>query len=122
MLLNRYILALAPALFISTTSAQCVTPGYVPCLPRGSRLGGVAPANFDNSGVWDSLQSVASDPIQKKNKRNDHFQNPTERRDLADGLLIARQGALCCAPDPNKYCLLLTDGNIPFCYVCLMTF
>lgn len=111
-----YLLALALALLTVTTSAQCVTPGYVPCLPQGSTLGGVAPADFGNSGLWDTLQGVASDPIQKKGKRNAILQNPTKRRALAHRL-VARQNALCCAPDPDKYCLLLTDKNIPFCYV-----
>lgn len=117
MVSTHYVVALSLslALLITSTSAQCVTPDYIPCLPAGSNLGGVTPADFSNSGLWDTLQSVASTPIEKA-KRGRALSNPIERRALADRL-TARQSALCCAPDPSQYCLLLTDGNIPFCYV-----
>ena len=116
MLSNCCLLYLPLALLTTVSSAQCVTPGYVPCLPEGSNLGGIAPSDFRDSGLWDSLQGAASDPIQGKAKRSPVLTDPVERRALADRL-AARQNALCCAPDPDKYCLLLTDGNIPFCYV-----
>lgn len=84
----------------ATAQAQCVTDGFVPCLPAGSQLGGVPSGSLDDSGFWDNLQSITSLPI--------------GRRDLSEPL-IARQDALCCAPDVE--CLVTTDDDIPFCYV-----
>ena len=123
MLSTYFLLSLPLSFLVTFTSAQCATPGYVPCFPAGSSssAGGIAPSDFGDSGIWDSLQGAASDPIQKeKSKRGSPvLTNPVERRALGDRL-AARQNALCCAPDPDKYCLLLTDGNIPFCYVSLL--
>ena len=81
--------------------AQCVTSGYVLCLPAGSELGGIPQDDFDDSELWDSLQDAALTSIDDSDKL---------RRDLA-----SRQDALCCAPTDN--CLVLTDSNTPFCYV-----
>ena len=90
---------------IAIINAQCVDPGFIPCYPAGSQLGGVPSDSFDDSGFWDSLQDVASLPI--------------GRRDLANRL-AARQEALCCSPDPDVECLVTNDEDIPFCYVCLI--
>ena len=87
---------------VVTISAQCVDPGFVPCYPAGSQLGGIPTDNFDDTSVWASLQSITNGAIL--------------RRDLTNRL-AARQDALCCNPDPAVQCLVLTDGNIPFCYV-----
>ena len=81
--------------------AQCVTSGYVPCLPAGSELGGIPQDDFDNSDLWDSLEDVAVTSSDDAG---------IFRRDLA-----SRQDALCCAPTDK--CLVVTDSNIPFCYV-----
>ena len=93
------LIALAPLI-----QAQCADSSYVPCLPAGSESGGagsIPPDDFGDSGIWDSLQGAALDPIQGRS---------VLRRQLA-----SRQNALCCKP--TNQCLLLTDGNIPFCYV-----
>ena len=50
MLGTGYLLALPFSLLITFTSAQCVTPGYVPCLPAGSNPGGIDPSDFGDSG------------------------------------------------------------------------
>ena len=81
--------------------AQCVTNGYVPCLPAGSELGGIPQDDFVNSDIWDSLQEATMTSI------ND---GDILRRDLA-----SRQDALCCAPTDK--CLVVTDSNTPFCFV-----
>ncbi len=84
--------------------SQCVTSTYVPCYPNDDATGGsggVPEDDFDDSEFWDTLQGVASAPIGK--------------RDVLRPLLSSRQNALCCPP--TNQCLVLTDGNIPFCYV-----
>lgn len=82
--------------------AQCVTDGYVPCLPAGSDLGGIPEDDFADTELWANLQETAvsfsDDDLAKL------------RRDLA-----SRQDALCCAPTDK--CLVVTDSNTPFCYV-----
>ena len=92
-------------LFISTLvhliQAQCVTSGYVLCLPAGSELGGIPQDDFVNSELWDSLQEATVTAT------ND---GGILRRDLA-----SRQDALCCAPTDK--CLVVTDSNTPFCFV-----
>lgn len=87
---------------VARNNAQCVTPGYLLCMPAGSQLGGVPSDSFDDSAFWSSLQTVASLPI--------------GRRALADGL-VERQNSLCCSPDPDVECLVTKEDNIPFCYV-----
>ena len=83
---------------VHLSQAQCVTSGYVLCLPQGSELGGIPDVDYDDSLFWDSLQdSTIVYPA-------------ALRRDLA-----SRQNALCC--DPTNDCLITTDSNIPFCYV-----
>ena len=105
--MSRLSLQLSLIIFISSArliQAQCVTPSYIPCFPAGSQsggAGGVPQDDFENTGLWDSLQSVASTPI--------------EKRGILRGQLASRQNALCCMP--TNQCLILTDGNIPFCYV-----
>ena len=105
--MSRLSLPLSLVILISWAhliQAQCVTPSYVPCFPAGTESGGssgVPQDDFDDTGFWDSLQSVASSPIGK--------------RDVLRHQLSSRQNALCCAP--TNQCLILTDGNIPFCYV-----
>ena len=81
--------------------AQCVTSGYVLCLPAGSELGGVPQDDFVDSDFWDSLEDVAI---------TSSDDSGIVRRNLA-----SRQDALCCAPTDD--CLVLTDSNIPFCFV-----
>ena len=81
--------------------AQCVTSGYVLCLPAGSELGGIPQDDFVNPDLWDSLQDVAMTSIDD---------GAILRRDLA-----SRQDALCCAPTDK--CLVVTDSNTPFCFV-----
>ena len=84
--------------------SQCVTSTYVPCYPNDDAVGGsggVPEDDFDDSEFWDTLQGVASAPIGK--------------RGVLRPLLSSRQNALCCPP--TNQCLVLTDGNIPFCYV-----
>ena len=81
-----------------------MTSSYVPCLPDGdgSEASDSVPVDdFDDSEYWDLLGNLASDPIGK--------------RAASRPLLASRQNALCCAP--TNQCLVLTDGNIPFCYV-----
>ena len=86
-----FILAL-----VRLVQAQCVTSGYVLCLPAGSELGGVPEDDIDNPEVYDSIQSAIDD-------------SAILRRDLA-----SRQDALCCPPDDK---CLMTESLIPFCYV-----
>ena len=81
---------------VRLVQAQCVTSGYVLCLPAGSELGGVPEDDIDNPEVWDSIQSAIDD-------------SAILRRDLA-----SRQDALCCPPDDK---CLMTESLVPFCYV-----
>lgn len=81
--------------------AQCVTSGYVLCLPAGSELGGIPQDDFVNPDLWDSLQEAAMTSIDD---------GAILRRDL-----VSRQDALCCAPTDK--CLVVTDSNTPFCFV-----
>lgn len=85
--------------------AQCVTSGYVLCLPAGSELGGIPQDDLVNSDVWDSLQDATMTSL------ND---GGILRRNLA-----SRQDALCCAPTDK--CLVVTDSNTPFCFVSTWT-
>lgn len=94
---------------LRTVQAQCVTDGYVLCAPPNSQLGGVAPDDFDNSGLWDSLQSGALDPIQGRKRSLQLRQH-----------LAARQDALCCKP--TNVCRIIDSDNIPFCYVSFALF
>ena len=91
-------------LLVRLIGAQCVTTSYVPCLPAGGGSGGsgsVPVDDFDNSEYWDLLGNLANDPIGK--------------RAASRPLLASRQNALCCKP--TNQCLVITDGDIPFCYV-----
>ena len=81
-----------------------MTSSYVPCLADGGGSGGsdsVPADDFDNSEYWDLLGNLADDPIGK--------------RAVPRPLLASRQNALCCSP--TDQCLVITDDNIPFCYV-----
>ena len=82
----------------------CVTPGYVPCNAPGSYSAPSPPPDaFVGSGFWSSIDGAASDPIQRK-------------RDLErETSLVAGQNNLCCKP--GNQCLVVTDDNVPFCYV-----
>ena len=81
--------------------AQCVTDGYVPCLPAGSDLGGIPEDDYADTELWANLQESAVSYMDD---------GAGLRRDLA-----SRQDALCCAPTDK--CLVVTDSNTPFCYV-----
>jgi len=63
-------IALFLVILIAIVDAQCVTDGFVPCLPAGSQLGGAPPNTFDDSSFWDSLQSAASTPIGRRDLVN----------------------------------------------------
>lgn len=79
--------------------AQCVTSGYVLCLPAGSELGGIPQDDFVDSELWIGLQDATIT-----------YPDRIRLRDLAP-----RQDALCCAPTDK--CLVVTDSNTPFCFV-----
>ena len=90
--------------------AQCVTDGYVPCYPAGgSGSGGSGGLPLDDvtfPAEYDTLNSAIDTDLAK--------------RGLAPRLLFSRQNALCCSPTDR--CLVLTNGDIPFCYVSILYF
>ena len=105
--MSRLSLKLSLVLLITVVrliDAQCVTSTYVPCFPAGGGTvasDGVPDDDLNNAEFWASLQSSADAAILKRGVLR-HF-------------LASRQNALCCKPTDN---CVLTDSNVPFCYVC----
>ena len=88
--------------------AQCVTDGYVPCYP----------ADGSDSGGSGGLPLVDDDFPAEFDTLNNAVDTDLAKRGLAPRLLFSRQNALCCSPTDR--CLVLTDGDIPFCYVSIL--
>ena len=88
--------------------AQCVTDGYVPCYPAGGSdsggSGGLPLVDADFPADFDTLNNAVDTDLAK--------------RGVAPRLLFSRQNALCCSPTDR--CLVLSNGDIPFCYVSIL--
>ena len=107
----RLSFSLSIVVFLSLVrfiKAQCVTDGYVPCEPAGGSdsggSGGFPLVDDDFSAEYDTLNNAVDTDLAK--------------RGVAPRLLFSRQNALCCSPTDR--CLVLTNGDIPFCYVSIL--
>ena len=122
----RLSFSLSIVVFLSLVpfiKAQCVTDGYVPCEPAGGSDSGSSDSGNSDSGSSDSGGSgafplVDDDFSDEYDALNNAVDTDLAKRGVTPRLLFSRQNALCCSPTDR--CLVLTNGDIPFCYVSIL--